>query len=71
MEKQKQASSSSSSSSDDDENVTSDDSADVMESVDQDSDAYCPEVLQNLTIDDDDSETKSNPELPIKRRFEF
>ena len=74
MEEPNQASSSSSSSSEDDENISSEDSLDVMESVDQDSDTYCPEVLQNLAIDDiddDESETKSNPELPIKRRFGY
>ena len=77
MEEPNQASSFSNislSSSEDDENVSSEDSMDVMESVDQDSDTYFPEVLQNLTIEDTDgdhSEAKSNPELPIKRRFGF
>ncbi len=65
--------SSSASSSDDEYVATSEDVLDLEEPVDEDSDAYSPEVLQNLTIEDDDSETKSNPELdlPIKRRFGF
>ncbi len=65
--------SSSASSSDDEYLATSEDVLDLEEPVDEDSDAYSPEVLQNLTIEDDDSETKSNPELdlPIKRRFGF
>ncbi len=71
MKELMRASSSVSSSSEDDDYVaTPEDVMDIEENVDQDSDSYCPEVLQNLTIDDDDLETKSNPDPPIKRRFE-